>query len=129
MDVASDPDWLQVSTYEYDDDGEREEVPKECEDDDCEGVVYSDYSEKVCGTCSLVHDNGGFEPSLGPSSTVLKDHYENDRPTYDGSDKAIMYGGFEDAYNGDGDYEFGSYDEDGLTVHHLRNWNRGEKAV
>lgn len=62
---------------------------------ECDGTIYDNDDEVVCGNCSLVIGSDTARGS-GPSPW---EHFQENRPTYYNSNKQRCPGGFPDAYD------------------------------
>lgn len=65
MSYHSDPEWQRVEHATYDDDtGVMIYEFAECSQNECEGGLWSDGSDKVCDTCGFSPDNQHATPTL-----------------------------------------------------------------
>lgn len=109
--MIGDSSWMRVERTETDDEGEESVVPRECDEEGCDGQVFAKNGEGVCGECNLLHwgsamhdrhrtytparpDPSGSNPYPSRRCEPLHTTPRDDRARYRYSEAVILEGGF-----------------------------------
>jgi len=104
----------------------------DCPDESCGGDKWRHVDgDVVCDQCFTVVNDDTSKSAAKKATDLREARYigvtrslDKNVPCYDSGNVRLL-GGFVHAYDGEGNYELGSYDDDGLTIFERRDWSQG----